>query len=161
LQILGEDAGLVGGQAQSNVLWRELPDGDFAITVNLKAVPIADFQQATIYLYADPQNYVAINRGYCDPCGKGNGVYMEYKISGAMATYSVALQNTDLYLRLEFKNNAITGSYATNPDQWQKLGRFGNYFLFKRVGLGVTNADAGKYNADLVGLFDYFEITKP
>jgi hypothetical protein len=67
LEILGEDAALLYGQAQSNLLWRELPESDFAITVHLNAVPVANFQQATIYLYEDTQNYVAINRGYCGP----------------------------------------------------------------------------------------------
>ena len=163
LQILGEDTALLYGQAQSNLLWRELPQGNFVITVHLKAIPVANFQQATIYLYEDSQNFVAINRGYCAPCKtRGNGVYMEYKIGGAGGVYIVALQETDLYLRLEFKTNVITGSFATKPDQWQRLGRFGNYFLFKRAGLGVTNGDAeSDDNADLVGLFDYFEITRP
>jgi hypothetical protein len=90
---------------------------------------------------------------------------MEYKIGGAGgagSVYMIALQETDLYLRLEYRGDVITGSFATRPDQWQRLGRFGNYFLFKRVGLGVTNADAeSNDNADLVGLFDYFEITNP
>ena len=163
LQILGEDTALLYGQAQSNLLWRELPQGNFVIAVHLKAIPVANFQQATIYLYEDSQNFVAINRGYCAPCKtRGNGIYMEYKIGGALGAYMVALQETDLYLRLESKTNVITGSFATKPGQWQRLGRFGSYFLFKRVGLGVTNADAqSDDNADLVGLFDYFEITKP
>lgn len=163
LQILGEDLALLYGQAQSNLLWRELPTGNFAIAVHLRAIPIANFQQATIYLYEDTQNYVAINRAYCAPCGtRGNGVYMEYKIGGAGYVYMVALQETNLYLKLESKNNVITGSYATKPGQWQRLGRFGNYFLFKRVGLGVTNSDyESDDDADLIGLFDYFEITKP
>lgn len=163
LQILGEDTALLYGQAQSNLLWRELPGSDFVVTVHLNAIPVANFQQATIYLYEDTQNFVAINRGYCAPCNtRGNGVYMEYKIGGAGGVYMIALQETDLYLRLEFENNVITGSFATKPDQWQRLGRFGNYFVFKRVGLGVTNADReSDDNADLAGLFDYFEITKP
>jgi pyrimidine-specific ribonucleoside hydrolase len=71
LQILGEDAGLLYGQAQSNLLWRELPEGNFAITVHLQAAPVVNFQQATIYLYEDLQNYIAINRGFCGPCLPG------------------------------------------------------------------------------------------
>jgi len=163
LQILGEDTALLYGQAQSNLLWRELPEGNFVITVHLNAVPVANFQQATIYLYEDTQNFIAINRGYCAPCStKGNGIYMEYKIGGEGGVYMIALQETDLYLRLEYKEDVITGSFATKHNQWQRLGRFGNYFIFKQVGLGVTNADSeGDDNADLVGLFDYFEITKP
>jgi hypothetical protein len=163
LQILGGDAALLYGQTQSNLLWRELPSGNFAITVHLKADPIANFQQATIYLYEDLDNYIAINRGYCGPCVPGgNGIYMEYKINGQGNTYMVAFKENDLYIKLESKDNVISGFYATTPDQWKRLGRFGNYFLFKRVGLGVTNSDIEHDDgADLVGLFDYFEITRP
>jgi pyrimidine-specific ribonucleoside hydrolase len=162
LQILGEDNSLLGGQEQSNLLWRDLPEGDFVITVHLLAVPVADFQQATIYIYEDLDNYIAINRGFCSPClPGGNGIFMEYKISGAWGAYSVAMPDTELFLRLESEANTISGYYATIPDEWQRLGRFGNYFTFKRVGLGVSNCDDGGENADLAGLFDYFEITRP
>jgi len=163
LQIIGEDPPLLGGEAQSNLLWRDLPAGDFTITVHLKAILDSNFQQATIYLYQDLQNYIAINRGFCGPCStNGNGIYMEYKINGQGNAYMTPFTANDLYLKLESKENVISGSYATSPDQWQRLGRFGNYFAFKNVGLGVTNADRqGASNADLVGLFDYFEIIKP
>jgi len=74
----------------------------------------------------------------------------------------VPFTETELYLKLEDKDNVISGYYATSPDQWERLGRFGNYFKFKRVGLGVTNVDQpGVINEDLVGFFDYFEIRKP
>jgi beta-xylosidase len=163
LQIIGEDPSLLGGEAQSNLLWRDLPEGDFMITIHLKTVPDSNFQQATIYIYQDLKNYIAINRGYCGPCSTGgNGIYMEYAINGQGNAYMTPFTATDLYLRLESKEKTISGYYATSPDQWQRLGRFGNYFVFKNVGLGVTNADRqGASNSDLVGLFDYFEIASP
>lgn len=161
LQILGEDTSLLAGQIQANTLWRDLPEGDFVLTVHLQADPIVDFQQAAIYIYEDIGNYITINRGYCGPCG-GSGVYMDYKIGSAFGTYSVSFHDTDLYLRLESNGTMIAGYYASSPDQWARLGRFGNYFSFRRVGLGVSNVDRGAANnADLVGLFDFFEITKP
>jgi hypothetical protein len=161
LQILGEDTSLLAGQIQANTLWRELPEGDFVITVHLQANPIADFQQAAIYIYEDIDNYITINRGFCGPCG-GSGVYMDYMINGQLGTYRVPLHATDLYLRLENKGSTITGSYASSPGQWARLGRFGNYFAFTRVGLGVSNVDSqSAVVADLLGLFDFFEITRP
>jgi len=163
LQIVGEDNALLYGQLQSNLLWKALPTGDFAITVHLKARPLANFQQATIYLYEDLQNYVAINRGFCGPClPGGNGIYMEYKINGQSGNYKVDFSETDLYLKLVSEEHTISGFYAKALDQWQRLGRFGNYFTFKKVGLGVTNSDMeGDDASDLTGLFDYFEITRP
>jgi beta-xylosidase len=159
LQIIGEHDSLLGENKQNNLLWRPLPSGDFAITVHLKTKPFENFHQSTIYIYENPDNFIAINRGYCDLCQTGGGgFYMEYKISGDANAYQQATNAEDVYLRLEFKDNIISGYYATEPDQWERLGRFGNYFQFKKVGIGVTNVRAAN---DVVGLFDYFEISLP
>ena len=64
---------------------------------------------------------------------------MDYKISGVTGAYYSATDAEDVYLRLESKDDMITGYYAVQPDQWQRLGRFGNYFTFTRVGIGVSN----------------------
>ncbi|MFZ5819591.1 MAG: hypothetical protein ACOYYJ_06795, partial [Chloroflexota bacterium] len=41
----------------------------------IQAQPFENFHQAAIFLYQDAQNCVAINRGYCEPCG-GTGIYI-------------------------------------------------------------------------------------
>jgi len=159
LQIIGETNTLLSEDQQSNLLWYPLPPGDFAITVHLKTKPFENFHQAAIYIYEDKENYITINRGYCGICATGgNGFYMDYKISGQWGNYNVATDAEDVYLRLESKDNIISGYYATEPDQWQRLGRFGNYFQFQKVGIGVSNVGASD---DVVGLFDYFEISLP
>jgi hypothetical protein len=159
LQIIGEDDALLSDNRQNNLLWYPLPAGDFAITVHLKTKPIENFQQAAIFIYEDPENYITINRGYCGPCATGgNGFYMDYKISGQFGNYNATTNAEDVYLRLESKGNIISGFYATEPEQWIRLGRFGNYFQFKKVGLGVSNVHAA---SDVIGLFDYFEISLP
>jgi regulation of enolase protein 1 (concanavalin A-like superfamily) len=159
LQIIGEHDSLLGESRQNNLLWYSLPSGDFVVTAHLKTKPFENFQQATIYIYEDPENYVAINRGYCDLCSTGGGgFYMEYKISGQWGSYNAATEAEDVYLKLESSDNTISGYYATKPEQWIRLGRFGNFFKFKKVGIGVTNVRAGD---DVVGLFDYFEVSLP
>jgi len=159
LQIIGEDDGLLGNNYQNNLLWHSLPEGEFVITVHLKAKPFANFHQATIYIYEDPENYIAINRGYCDICETGGGgFYMEYKINNQWGAYQKAIDAEDVYLRLESKENILSGFYATEAGEWERLGRFGNYFQFSEVGIGVTNLGAEE---TLVGLFDFFEISLP
>ncbi len=159
LQIVGEHDALLQENQQSNLLWYSLPEGDFVITVHLKTKPFENFQQAAIFIYEDPQNYVTINRGYCAPCSTGgNGFYMDYKIGGATGDYSAATDAEDVYLRLESKGDIISGYYATAPDQWTRVGRFGNFFQFKKVGIGVSNVRSPD---DVVGQFDYFEISQP
>ncbi|MCJ7717626.1 MAG: hypothetical protein MUO54_14045 [Anaerolineales bacterium] len=60
--------------------------------------------------------------------------------------------------RLESIDTVLSGYYAFEEGQWERLDRFGNYFEFSNVGIGVTNS--GAENA-VVGLFDNFEISLP
>jgi hypothetical protein len=159
LQIIGGHESLLGEGGQSNLFWYPLPPGDFAISVHLKTKPFENFHQSTIYIYENGDNFIAINRGFCAPCATGGGgFYMDYKISGDANAYMVATDAEDVYLKLESKDNIISGFYATEPGNWQRLGRFGNYFEFKKVGIGVTNIRAPD---DVMGQFDYFEISLP
>ena len=166
LQIMGEDGSVLSGQPQSNMLFRELPAGNFMITAHLTTAPDSNFQQTAIFLYEDTSNYVAINRGFCEPCfpGNGNGIFMDYKIGGKdywLGDNKVQADQTDVYLRLVSKDKIIYGYYAFSPDDWQLLTRLGDFFEFKRIGLGVTNSDPGGIDSDLIGSFDYFEISTP
>ncbi|MBN2500293.1 MAG: hypothetical protein JXB38_05955 [Anaerolineales bacterium] len=159
LLIIGEPPSLLGDGTQSNLLWHSLPAGDFVITVHLQTIPFENFHQSTIYIYEDQDNYIALNRGYCDICSTGGGgIYMEYKIGGNFDAYMLATDVEDLYLRLESKDDIISGYYAFTEGDWQRLGRFGNYFEFTRVGIGVSNVGSEE---DVVGRFDYFEISLP
>ena len=162
LEIEGEAQSLLGDGYQANLLWRDLPNGDFVITIHLRANPSENFHQATIYIYEDPNNYIAFNRGFCDICETGGGgFFMEYKIEEinvAWGAYSAATEAQDVYLKLESVDKTISGYYATEEGEWIRLGRFGNYFEFSRVGLGVTNINA---ESVVTGYFDYFEIAEP
>ncbi len=115
-------------------------------------------------LYQDNENYMEISRAFCGPCEKPrkSGFFMDYTISGAWGFYQQLAKNTDIYMKLRNKNNVITGYYATKPDQWISMGKLGNLFDFKRVGIGVTNSDGGnKVDADLITRVDFIEIRRP
>jgi len=162
LEITGEDASLVQGGSQNNTLWTDLPAGDFEVSIHLVADPSADFQQAAIYLYENSDNYVAVLRGYCHPCGVGgNGIFMEYKADGRLEVFSLAAEETDLLLRITRQGDQLSGLYAFEPGQWQVVGILNHQFAFSRVGIGVSNVDNGGIEHDLVGMFDYFEIRGP
>lgn len=162
LVILGEDASLLGNAYQSNLLCRQAPTGEFVITVRVDTAPVENFQQATLYLYQDGNNYIAINRGFCGPCVTGGGgVYMEYKIAGSWGAYNAKTDTTDTYLRLSSNGESISGYYAFEPDEWQLMGKVGYFVQEAKVCLGVSNADMAGLNADLVGRFDYIDISLP
>lgn len=159
LKIEGGANSLLGDGTQKNLLWRDLPSGNFVISVHLRANPSENFHQATIYIYENPENFIAINRGYWNICETGGGgFYMEYKIDQAWGAYQMATDAEDIYLRLESNDKILSGYYATEEGQWERLGRFGDYFEFSKVGIGVTSIHA---EAIVTGYFDYFEISLP
>jgi len=64
------------------------------------------------------ENYIAINRGICDICETGvGGFFMEYKINNQSGTYQKAIDADDVYLRLESKENLLSGFYATDAGE--------------------------------------------
>ena len=67
-----------------------------------------------------------------------------------------------MYLKIENQDNVISGYYALSPDNWERIGRFGNFFDLTGVGLSASNSlGPGMQAEDLVAQFDYFEITQP
>lgn len=159
LQIDGERNSLLTDQVQNNLLWYPLPAGDFAIVAHIKASPTMDFQQVTLYLYEDPSNYVAVNRGFCSFCVAGGGAFfMEYKTSGNVGAYNFVTDADDFYLKITSVGNNISGYFALALDEWVRIGQFGNYFEFMKVGIGVSSVGAAD---ELVGLIDFFEISLP
>ncbi len=161
LQIIGQDPSLIR-DFQNNLLCRRAPSGDYEISVHLFADPKENFQQATLYLYQDGENYVAINRGYCGPClTGGSGIFLEYKLSGSVGTYKTSTADPEVYLRLLKQDNNIIGYYALDQGVWHRLGTIGDYIEDAEICLGVSNVDLVGIDADLVGLFDYIEISRP
>jgi purine nucleosidase/pyrimidine-specific ribonucleoside hydrolase len=162
LEILGEDASVLSGAAQSNLLCRPASEGDVQISAHVSANPTADFQQATLFLYQDADNYIAINRGFCGPCASaGSAVFMESKTAGALTTSFAKTADTDVFLRLEVSGQTVTGSYALDADAWQSLGSAGSSLTAPSICLGVSNADKAGLSADLLGRFDYVEVAVP
>ncbi len=162
LQIIGEDDSLLNVGTQSNLLCRDAPGGDIQISVHVYADPSEDFQQATLYLYQDGNNFVAINRGYCSLCETGgNGIYMENKVAGNWDSFNLKNQDRDVFLRLVRQGRTFTGYYAIEADEWNVLGEFNNPLIDLKICLGVTNADSQGIDSDLIGEFDYIEISRP
>lgn len=166
LQIVGSDPG--NFEDQVNTLMRALPEGDFVITTHVIADPRQNHHQANIFIFEDAQNYIRLNFGYCDHCGlpEGYGYFMETVIEnnpfGDFYAVPRTAEDTDVYLRLVNQGGSITGYYATEYGDWQRIGAFGNYFDFVSVGLGATNSVPEDWDVeDIEALFEYFEITLP
>lgn len=158
---------IVGNSGRSNVLTRDIPSGDFAIVAHIKADPRLNFHQANIFIFQDTANYVVVNTGYCQPCPVGGyGYFMETIVTGgdALNHYEAprAADDTDVYLKIDVVNNVISGYFSTTPGEWTRIGRFGNFYELKSIGLSATNSSPPSGTPeDIVAQFDYFEVTLP
>ena len=168
LEIIGDDISLFMEESTGmvNFLTRDLPEGEFAIVAHIQADADESFEQATIYIFEDQDNYIALNIGYCGICGVGGpGFFMETIIDNNPFGnhYEVARDAsvTDVLLKLVNQAGSLTGYYALPGEDWQRLGAFGHFFDFNAVGLGATNSNTEGVEDDIKARFDYFEITQP
>lgn len=160
---------LTGGEGRTNFLLRDAPQGSYVITAHVVADPAENFHQANIGVYEDFDNYIVVNIGFCDVCvDGGEGFYMETFIDNNPFEDAYRIprdpEMKDVYLRIVVEEGtSITGYYATpdDPDNWVKLGAFGNYFDFNRVGIGASNVLGNRQvETDIVALYEWFEITE-
>ncbi len=168
MEIVGEDMSFFmdGSFGMSNFLTRDIPEGEFAITAHIQADPDESFEQATIYIFENQDNYIALNIGYCGICStNGPGFFMETFIDhnpfGNAYQIKRDAEVTDVMLKLVNEGGSLTGYYALPGEDWQKAGAFGHFFNFNSVGLGATNSNADGVEDDIVARFDYFEISQP
>lgn len=158
---------VIGNSGRSNVLLREIPAGDFAIVAHIKADPHLNFHQANIFVFQDAENYIVVNTGYCAPCPVGGpGYFMETVVTGGSALnhYELPRNENDLnvYLKIEVVGDVISGYYATEPGEWTRIGRFGNFYDLKTIGLSATNSSPPSGTPeDIIARFDYFEVVTP
>jgi hypothetical protein len=149
-----------------NFLTRDLPAGEFEIIAHVQADPDESFEQATIFIFEDEDNYIALNIGYCGVCSvAGPGFFMETIIEnnpfGDAYQLPREASTTEVTLRLVNNGESIIGYYALPGGEWQRVGAFGHFFDFNSVGLGATNSNLNGVEEDLVARFDYFEIRQP
>ncbi len=164
-RIESEDLALLGDHYQNNLLMINVPaDINFRVDAHVNAATTSNFQQASIFLFEDEDNYFSVNRGYCDLCSpKGSGIYSDYMFKGEMS-FSFkgrAIDTDDVYLRITVNRETKTliAYYAVEPDQWIQLRRIPLLYDINLVGLGSANSDNGTFDDNLIALFDYFEIS--
>ena len=170
LRIVADDP--VTPQEQVNSLVRPLPEGDFVITAHIIANPSENFHQANIFIFEDEASYIRLNLGFCDRCGlpDGYGYFLENITernvmntpSGEFSMMHRGAEEQDVYLRLVRQGRSVTGYYATEYGDWQRIGSYNHAFTSGMIGLGATNIPAeGGQTEGIVAMFEYFEVSVP
>jgi len=166
LQITADDICLLGDNFQNNLLMREVPqDVSFWIETKVTADTTSNFQQASLFLYEDAENYYSVNRGYCGICTtQGDGIYSDYMFRGEVNFNfkGVRIDVDEIYLKLvvDREGKWLTNYYATEPGKWVQLRKVPLLINVQQVGIGAGNCDGGQSDENLIAFFEYFLINE-
>ena len=121
LKVLPVGEGLYGsGRKHPNLLLRDPgAKGDFAIEVQVKSQPSAQFEHAGLMLFADGDNYVVLNKEMLD---KPEVVFVAEK-DAKPAHVSKPYEHENICLRLLVAGKKAIAQYRHyDTDEWQTLG---------------------------------------
>ena len=121
LKVLPVGEGLwAGGKKHPNLLLRDPGKaGDFAIEVHFKSEPTEQFEHAGLMLFADGDNYVALNK---EMLGKPEVVFVAEK-DAKPAHVSKPYEHEEICLRLTVSGKKAIAQYRHyDTDEWQTLG---------------------------------------
>src|SRR5262245_3710249 len=164
LRIVTQGESLYNAGQPKNLLLRDAPVGDFEITTKVTFNPQNNFQQAAILIYQDHDNFVLLNRGFCDveSC-PGGGVFLDNEMNGEInfntphPTATASLQT--IRLRLQKVGTTYTGFYSVNGGQrWTELGQVENPLQPTKVGLTANNSNADASVPQIPADYDSFTI---
>jgi pyrimidine-specific ribonucleoside hydrolase len=146
---------------QQNILLRRAPPGDFTLTTRVEFEPSHNFQQAALIVYRSDDNFVLIDRGFCDQCPTGgNGVYFDSEGDGVPEfSHSQAYAASSAYLRIRRAGSSYLGSYSTDGLAWTVLGQVDRPDLTNvLVGLSATNANTDAAVPSAHADFDFIRL---
>ena len=162
LRIISDDLCLLGDKTQTNLLMYNAPqDVSFQIETKVTADTTSNFQQASLFLYEDAENYYSVNRGYCDICSTGgDGIYSDYMYRGEINFNfrGVKAETDELYLKLivDREGKWLINYYAIEPNKWIQLRKVPLLINVNMVGLGSGNCDNGQYDDNLIAFLRLF-----
>ena len=162
LRIVTQGESLYRAGKPKNLLLRDSPVTDFEIETKVTFDPQANFQQAAILIFQDEDNFVLLNRGFCDVGGcPGSAVFLDNMVNGKLdlanhPQTAVASQTT--WLRLRKEGIQYIGFYSVDGQTWEELGRVENLLTPAKVGLTANNANADPSVSQIPADFDFFTV---
>jgi serine/threonine protein kinase/ABC-type branched-subunit amino acid transport system substrate-binding protein len=162
LRIVTQGESLYGAGIPRNLLLRDAPEGDFEVITRVEFEPQQNFQQAAIVAYQDEDNFVLLNRGFCDlDACVGSGLHLDAEINGEVIpdTPKTPAVLSSTFLRLRREGTTYTGYYSANGETWIGLGQLTNPLQPVQVGLMATNSNTDPAVPQIPADFDFFEVS--
>jgi beta-xylosidase len=151
--------GYVPAHANSNLLLRSAPNGNFRIETQIDFEPDQNFQFAGLIMYESDSNFIQAGRAYCSAVGCiGEGLYMDYYRRGVVVkpdfgqTYE---ENAAILIRLSRRENTYNFELSTDGRVWFVIGTHTSDINPLQIGLVAGQNLGASFPA---AEFDYFEV---
>ena len=155
------------------LLRKPIPDGsDFTAETMVIFDPQQNFQGAVLLAYQDDDNFVAVNRGFCDPAYGcvGDGVYFDEEADGCCfcipgfrtavplfdAAGSIGVE-VPVWLRITREGSVYSAYFSLNGRDWNLIGSHTGPNL-TNVRIGITTYAGGTGNLGPIADFDYLSL---
>ena len=162
LRIVTQGESLYRAGKPRNLLLRDAPPTDFELTTKVTFDPQDNFQQAAILIYQDEDNFVLLNRGFCDVGGcPGSAVFLDNMVNGKLDLANhpqTAVSSQTTWLRLRKEGIQYIGFYSADGQTWEELGQVENLLTPAQVGLMANNANADQSVPQIPADFDSFTV---
>jgi beta-xylosidase len=159
LRIYTKYGSLDGGQAD-NVLLRPAPAVPYVLSSHFEFSPTLDFQEASLLLYQDDDNYVKMSRLEHSELG-GSRYLLTREVGGVKEQGSyIFTEQTVITLRLAVYENRVFGGYVDTAGEWRVLGSLyiGSAADYPYVGVTAHNGlTVGPPPPSIPADFDYVE----
>jgi beta-xylosidase len=152
--------GSLDGGVADNILLRAAPTAPYVLTSHFEFSPTLDFQEASLLLYQDDDNYVKMSRLQHSELG-GSRYLLTREVNGVKEQGSyIFTEQTDITLRLAVYEGRVFGWYMDTAGEWRILGSIymGSAGNYPYVGLTAHNGlTVGTPPPSIPADFDYIE----
>ncbi len=138
---------------QENILLQYPPYPDFEIETKVNFLPGENFEQASLFVWQDHNNYIRLSKAWI--AGRKFEVGVEVN-----AVFAAQQEPTDIgadcWMRIRKSDNIFTFWVSGNGINWQQMAESQTVnFIDIKVGLGASSPGSGRA---LSAKFDYFHI---
>lgn len=123
LRIRTQEGTLDQNSVFNNLLLRPSVNTNYILTIRVDFLPIQNFHEASIYLYADDDNWIKLSRLFQDTTLSGDVYLFAHERNGTFHPgFVVPANETISELRISVVGHSITASFKESDGYWTTIG---------------------------------------
>jgi beta-xylosidase len=147
----------------NNILTRPALAVDYQVSTHVEFTPTHNFQEASLLLYQNDNNFIKVSRIYNSVVG-GSIILLKREVAGAGvgAFFSPVTTATAVDLRLQFVGAHVSGSYRIGTGNWVTLGQYlvGPISAYANVAIAAHHGAPTNPPPSITADFDFVELAE-